>query len=114
MALRSYGPSSFASLTNEQGDYLQVGGGGVTCLLERRDAASGRHYRAFHNKPSTVFADGTLLAFSGGNIPLRSDEWFTAAVVADAFCAFSKGVGLPEAIRWRDVDALAHGAEGTA
>jgi hypothetical protein len=27
--LRSYGPSSFASLTDEHGSYLQVAGGGV-------------------------------------------------------------------------------------
>lgn len=103
MALRSYGPSSFASLTNNRGGYLQVGGGGVTCLLEWRDGATGNHYRAFHDTPSTVFADGTVLAFSGGRIPLHSDEWFTATVVADAFCAFAKGLDLPDSIRWRSV-----------
>lgn len=35
MKLRSYGRSSFASLTDEHGNYLQVAGGGITCLLER-------------------------------------------------------------------------------
>src|SRR5438552_2235378 len=76
LGLRSYGPSSFASLTDEKGDYLQVAGGGVTCLLERRDAATGRHYRAFHDNPSAVFADGTALVFGGGEVKLAADEWF--------------------------------------
>jgi hypothetical protein len=53
--LRSYGPSSYASLTDEQGNYLQVAGGGITCLLERRDAATGRHYRAYHDIASKLY-----------------------------------------------------------
>ncbi len=103
LKLRSYGPRSFASLTDEFGNYVQVAGGGVTCLLERRDATDGRHFRAFHDRPSSVFPDGTTLVFSGGQINLAADEWFTAAVVADAFCSFLKAAPLPAAIGWRDV-----------
>lgn len=103
LALRSYGPSSFASLTDEEGNYLQVAGGGVTCMLERREASSGRHYRAYGEEPSKVYPDGTLLMFGGGKIALQADEWFTAPVVADAFLAFLNGQELPSSIRWRDV-----------
>ncbi|APG03066.1 hypothetical protein BJI69_03525 [Luteibacter rhizovicinus DSM 16549] len=46
-SLRSYGPSSYASLTDGQGNYLQVAGGGVTCMLEKRDVVSGRHFRGY-------------------------------------------------------------------
>jgi hypothetical protein len=52
-ALRSFGPSSFASLTDENGNYLQVGGGGVTCLLERR----GRG-RAKLRRPARISRSG--------------------------------------------------------
>ncbi|ATQ42354.1 hypothetical protein CSW64_07970 [Caulobacter mirabilis] len=103
LKLRSYGPHSYASLTDEHGSYLQVAGGGVTCLLERHDASTGKHFRAFHGKPSSVFADGTALVFSGGAVRLRSDEWFSSAVVAEAFSAFTCGSPLPEGISWRDV-----------
>lgn len=102
-ALRSYGPSSIAILTDENGNYLQVGGGSMSCLLERRDACIGRHFRAYHDKPSIVFPDGTILAFARNKIRMQADEWFDSRVVADAFVAFLRGDELPASIRWRDV-----------
>ena len=89
--LHSYGPSSFASLTDEVGNYLQVAGGGVTCMIERRDASNKRHYRAFQDKRSAAFADGTALVFSGGELKLTSNEWFTSLDVEDVFLAFLRG-----------------------
>lgn len=105
MALRSYGPSSFASLTDNRGNYLQVAGGGVTCMLERRDAGATRHFRGYQNLRSKVFPDGTALVFGGGEIRLAADEWFTAQLVAEAFSAFLRGIELPSSIKWRDVTA---------
>lgn len=101
--LRSYGPSSFASLTDESGNYLQVAGGGVTCMIERRDVSNGRHYRAFQDKKSAVFADGTALVFSGGEVKLASNEWFVSQDVEDIFLAFLRGEPLPPRIKWRDI-----------
>jgi hypothetical protein len=101
--LRSYGPSSFASLTDESGNYLQVAGGGVTCMIERRDVSKGRHYRAFQDKKSAVFADGTALVFSGGEVKLASNEWFVSQDVEDTFLAFLRGEPLPPRIKWRDI-----------
>ena len=106
MALRSYGPSSFASLTDEQGNYLQVAGGGVTCMLERRDVASGHHLRGYKEEKSKVFPDGTSLTFGGGEIRLAADEWFTAQEVADVFSSFLRGGELPASVKWRDVTAM--------
>lgn len=106
LALRSYGPSSYASLTDEEGNYLQVAGGGVTCMLEMRDVEAKRHYRAYHDIERAIHPDGTLLVFGGGEIPLKADEWFAAASVAEAFIAFLKGEELPGSIKWRDVSEL--------
>lgn len=114
-ALRSYGPSSIASLTDKNGSYLQTGGGGMTCLLERRDAPIHSHFRAYHDEPSKVFTDGTILAFSGNNVRMAADEWFDSRVVADAFVAFLRGDELPATIKWRDVnDMLSAPDAGTA
>lgn len=88
MSLRSYAPSSFASLTDENGNYVQVAGGGVTCMLERRDAASGHHFRGYKDERSKVFPDGTALVFGGGEIRLSTDEWFAAQEIAEVFSAF--------------------------
>lgn len=102
-SLRSYGPSSFASLTDEEGNYLQVAGGGVTCMMERRDVALARHFRAYQDKRSQVFADGSILAFGGGEIKLAADEWFTSTDVVETFLAFLSKTALPERVKWRDI-----------
>jgi hypothetical protein len=104
--LRSYGPSSYASLTDAQGSYLQVAGGGVTCMLEWRDAVNRRHFRAHLDASSKVFPDGTILTFSGGEVKLRADEWLTAPMVEEAFLAFLRGQSLPPSIKWRDISAM--------
>jgi hypothetical protein len=101
-SLKSYGPSSYASLTDTSGNYLQVAGGGVTCMVERYDVGGRRRFRAFHDKPSAVRPDGTILAFRAGNIPMRSDEWFMADQVVDVFVAFLSGSALPAYVRWRE------------
>lgn len=106
--LRSHGPCSFASITAQDGSYLQVGGGGITCTLERREAASGRHFRAHSTAPNRIHPDGTILAFGKGQeIRLASDEWLTADLVADAFCCFLRQEELPATLGWREItDAL--------
>ena len=109
LALRSRGPSSFAVLTDERGNYLLVAGGDATCMLERRDVDLGRTFRAFVDKPSKNFPDGSILAFGAGQLQLMADEWLTSVQVADAFEAFLLGKPLPVVLRWRDQgDALPH------
>jgi hypothetical protein len=101
-SLRSYGPSSYASLTDADGTYVQVAGGGVTCMVERYDAASQKRLRAFHDKPSPVYPDGTILSFRAGKLQMRSDEWFMSTQVAGIFVAFLKGGEFPQYVSWRD------------
>ncbi|QWT22155.1 hypothetical protein KPL74_09120 [Bacillus sp. NP157] len=114
MALRSYGPSSFASLTDGAGNYVQVAGGGVTCMLERRDAATGRHFRGYKDQKSKVFPDGTVLVFGGGEVRLSADEWFTAQEVEGVFVAFLGSSELPSSVKWRDITAILAGTDVSA
>jgi hypothetical protein len=100
-SLRSSGPSSFASLTDVDGNYMQVGGGGVTCLVEQYFAASKQRLRAFHDRPSPVRPDGTLLVFRGGQIAMKSDEWFMASQVEEIFVGFLTGADFPSYMSWR-------------
>jgi hypothetical protein len=100
-SLRSYGPSSYASLTDDDGSYLQVAGGGVTCLLEQYRADTGKRLRAFGDVQKKAFPDGTLLVFRAGEIPMMADEWFMADQVADAFCCFLEGREFPAGVHWR-------------
>ena len=106
MKLRSYGRSFFASLTDEHGNYLQVAGGGITCLLERRTAADAQHFRGYLETPSVVHPDGTILAFNGGQVKLQADEWLSALVVIEAFTSFMQGHAFPQTIQWRNITSL--------
>lgn len=90
--LRSYGKSSYASLTDPEGNYVQVAGGGVSCLIERFEVNASQRWRAFHDRPSPVRPDGTLLVFRAGSIPMRADEWFISDQVLEVFLAFLKGI----------------------
>ncbi|VWC02479.1 hypothetical protein [Burkholderia lata] len=104
-SLRSYGKSSYASLTDASGSYVQVAGGGVSCMIERFDFAAQR-WRAFHDKPSPVRPDGTILVFRAGNISMRSDEWFMVDQVVEVFLAFLNGAPYPSFIDWRPAPGL--------
>ena len=101
LTLRSYGPSSYASLTDDAGSYVQVAGGGVSCLLELYQADTGKRLRAYGDVQNKACPDGTLLVFRAGEIPMMADEWFMADQVADAFCCFSEGREFPAGIHWR-------------
>ena len=100
-SLKSYGRSSYASLTNESGNYVQVAGGGVSCMVELFDAAAEVCSRAFHDKPSAARPDGTILVFGAGNLPMRSDEWFMANQVVEIFLAFHATAPFPNYVCWR-------------
>lgn len=100
-SLRSYGPSSYASITDMHGSYLQVAGGGVTCLLELYQSNTGKRFRAFGDTKNKAFPDGTLLVFRAGQIAMQADEWFMADKIAEAFCCFLEGKELPKDIHWR-------------
>lgn len=100
-SLRSYGPSSYASLTATDGSYLQVAGGGVTCMVEHFNAGNSTRSRAFHDKPNPVFPDGTILAFRGGRLSMCSDEWFVSTQVIEIFAAFLNDASFPASVRWR-------------
>jgi len=99
-SLRSYGKSSYASLTDGAGNYVQVAGGGVSCMIERFEFGA-QQWRAFHNKPSPVRPDGTILVFRAGNIPMRSDEWFMVDQVVEVFLAFLSETRYPPFVHWR-------------
>lgn len=106
LSLRSYGPSSYASLTDDNGNYVQVAGGGVTCTLEKRDVTTGKHFRGYKDEKSKVFPDGTALVFGGGEIRLQADEWFNVDEVSAVFTSFLKREELPTFVRWRDMSQV--------
>jgi hypothetical protein len=104
--LRTYGSSTFASITASDGSYLQVAGGGVTAMLEKSDCHQ-RHFRAWQDNPVVPPEfDGSALVFSAGNVHLGRHEWFRIDQVIEAFKAFNAGKDLPAFIKWRDISEM--------
>jgi hypothetical protein len=71
-------------------------------MVEFKQAGTGKLLRAFHDKPSTPFPDGTKLVFGGGEIELRNDEWFNIDQVIPLFSDFLNHGRRPESVDWRD------------
>lgn len=106
LKLKSAGRSSLASLTRDDGSYVQVAGGGVGCVLEMRDVLANKHLRAFVRTPLVPFEDGTELVCAAGRIKLRRDEWLDIQLVTEAFLAFLAGEKPPSSLEWREISSV--------
>jgi hypothetical protein len=90
-----------AILSAPNGDYVQVGGSGMTCVLEKREG--NRQFRAFQDPPVVPWPGTTVLKISGGSIGLGQDEFFSMPQIVEAFLAFYREEPLPQFISWRDI-----------
>lgn len=103
-SLRSYGPCSFATLTDEHENYIQIAGGVITCLIEKRDFLQGKHFRGYQFDKRLGCPDGTILTFGGGSVALLADEWFSSVQAVEIFVCFLKGERIPNYVLWREVN----------
>lgn len=91
--------SSYATLTDSTGNFLQIAGGPGLFLLERRED-TGKHFRAAQKTPVVPFEDGTILSFSAGKLTLARNEWFLINQVVEILDAFVQDRAFPEALDW--------------
>ncbi|MEL6101357.1 MAG: hypothetical protein AAFR71_16380 [Pseudomonadota bacterium] len=101
--LKSYGPSSFASLTSVDGSYVQVAGGRVTCILEYRATNSNALSRAYLAEKRSPFEGIQTLVCGAGHIKMMPDEILFIDDVIPVFEAFYMGASFPEVVLWREV-----------
>jgi hypothetical protein len=98
------GDNTFAILEAEDGSYVQMLGGGVSCCAEWRDLRAGRHFRAFVTPKKVPWETLSRI----GDMTVRPEETLFIDDVVEIFCAFLQDQPLPGNIRWRDVtDELA-------
>lgn len=103
-SLRSYGPRSFAILSKEDGSYIQVAGGGVTCVLELRDAKKNIQERAYLLQSRVPFSGEQTLVFGGGKITMDPNEILFIGDVIEVFKSFFYNKPFPENIHWKKLD----------
>ncbi len=104
--LKSYGPQSYASLTKTDGSYLQVAGGGVSCVMEMREKPSDRHWRAYLEVAKVPFKGQQTLMFGGGHMTMEPDEVLFIEDVVAVFRAFFESKPFPKDIKWRDMSQI--------
>lgn len=104
MMLRNEGPTSFAAVTDKKGNYVQVAGGPLGCVVERRVLKPLNHDRAHKEGADPTHGDGDKLKTGAGEISLRSDEWFTREEAAEIVMAFFKRKPWPSYVRWRSMN----------
>jgi hypothetical protein len=98
--------SSFASLTRDDGSYVQIAGGPGLFLLEHRGAPG--HRRAYQENPVSPHPDGTTLECSAGSIPMNRADWLLRDQVAEVLLAFSLGSAWPTYVKWRESPHAEH------
>ncbi len=104
--LKLTGRHEFAALEDNHGNYVQVAGGGATCMIEKRTVEPLYHFRAYQEKQNRAFPDDTKLRFAGSEVALKSNEWFTIDQAIEVFLAFHANASFPDWIFWRDISSL--------
>jgi hypothetical protein len=98
--------TSFVSITDETGGYVQAAGSRPWCVLERRRIEPFRHDRAFQDTPVPKYNDGAKIRTGAGEITLKSDEWFLLKDAAEVFVAFLHREAGPPEVQWRSLNEM--------
>lgn len=104
--------SSYVSLTDEIGNYIQAAGSRPWCAIERRHLEPLKHERAFQYTPTPKYRDGAMLRSGSGDIPMKHDEWFLLKDAAEVFVAFLRREKLPAYVSWRSMHEILGLREG--
>ncbi|MGR3511233.1 MAG: hypothetical protein ACU0GG_00605 [Paracoccaceae bacterium] len=102
--LRTPGPRSFAILARPDGSYIQVAGGRVTCVVERRDVNSVRNFRARLAEPKVPFKGVTTLVFGSGTVEAHPEEFLFIEDVIPLFKSFFDNKEPDVGVTWQELD----------
>ncbi len=100
------GGSTFASLTDEAGNYIQVAGSRPWCVIERRHLKPLQHERAFQETPKPKYKDGAKLSTGAGELSLKHDEWFLLKDAAEVAVSFLRHDEVPARVKWRSMNEM--------
>lgn len=100
------GETSFVSITDDDGNYIQIAGSRPWCLIEHRSVSPLAHHRAYQNTPIPKYKDGAKLNTGAGSITLKHDEWFLLKDAADVAVAFLHGDPFPAFVKWRQMNEM--------
>jgi len=92
---------SFAILSSNDENFIQMTGGGYSCILEI--SIDGELFRASQEKAMVPWAETTTLHTSCGEFKVEPKEYFNVQQVTDAFVKFLAGDRTHEKYKWKRV-----------
>lgn len=104
--LEGFGPHSYASLTRQDGSYVQVAGGKKKYLIEKRDFGNNKHYRACFEMPETASGQKQVIECGAGRIAVLANEVFSIEDVISVWRSFFEGEPFPSNIQWKDMTGI--------
>jgi hypothetical protein len=109
--LRLVGRSQFLVLSEMDGDWLQIAGGTLCCIVERYCARSKTLWRAHRVKCLQMYAGVHEFALSGSNRQIEPDELLRMAEAEEIALAFRNAGDVTQIFAWR---AISFGDEAEA
>jgi hypothetical protein len=104
--LDASGPHSFATLTRQDGSYVQVAGGKEKCLIEKRDIPHQMHWRAYWRPVSATSDSLQVITCGAGQITARADEIFSVEDVVSIWRSFCYNKPSASEVMWRSMSEI--------
>ena len=101
LSYKRSGDCTFAILSKDESNFIQMYGGGSGCCLELRDDARQSFLRGYLDPSRMPFSGPTRL----GSMTLRPDEFLHISQVTEAFVAYLNSSEFPPEIKFRDISA---------
>ncbi len=99
--------NSYASLEDDQGNYIQVGGGPIEFTVEVRITAQDGTFAHWKAGLLNSKSDGEKrIIISGSVVRVKSDQVIDINTVKRLFEAFIDGDKLPDIVRWHDMTEM--------
>ena len=93
---------SYASLTSDSGDFIQMAGGGFSCILEK--SINGTVYRANQLEKVIHFNEVTSLHTTCGEFEVEPNEYFSIDQIKEAFVRFLSGERDFNNYQWKNLE----------
>jgi hypothetical protein len=95
---------SFASLSYEGKGFIQMAGGGFSCILEMK--IDGILYRASQEEAIVPWKEETALSTSCGEFQVQPNEYFNISQIKEAFVEYLNGNRKLEQWSWHKVEVM--------
>jgi hypothetical protein len=93
---------SFATLSKDSNNFIQMAGGGQTCCIEKKE--NGQLFRAKQKNTIVPWTKKSILSTSCGDFELKPEEYFNIEQVVEIFVSYLNDSKLPDYVSWNETN----------